>query len=144
MTHLCYGCDNVFKYKELAYECMCIHDEDPQYRGVCKTCDINNIKIPSGHHLQKIHQFSNEYKDFWIMLENKCPSWGGLFFNDGKIVISHPNFPEGIKTWDEFTEKDPEAAEALQYSGPNRSKQTTLDITEAQLDHMSKCICCKN
>ena len=146
MTHRCYGCQQTFAYKNLDYECMCLHEEEPHYRGVCNECTKNKSTLDveddsNNHHLEKIHQYSDKNKQFWEDVNEKCPAWSGFYIHEDKLVVSYPNFPEGIRSWDELTEQQ---AHDIQYSvnGP-RSRTTEFPITYDEFIQLNKCICCE-
>ena len=95
MSYQCYGCQEVFEYKDLGAECMCERGEAPYSRGVCKMCIVNKTPLnfgegenPAHHHLRKIHQYSEESTKLWKEMEEKCPCWSGMSFDkDGYLTL---------------------------------------------------------
>ena len=148
-NYKCYGCGDVFEFSELSFECMCEHEEPPTSRGVCKACAESkkplNIEDPQNHHLRKIHQFSEESKQFWEDMEKKFPCWGGFSWDkNDQMVFTGINFPEGIKNWDEMKAKfGEEAAHELAYAAPEiRRKTMKIPITYDEFSSMCRCTCC--
>ena len=146
MSHRCYGCEQNFTKNGLSYECMCYHDESPHYRGVCHQCAKDKVNInvgddPKHHRLSKIHQYDEKYLNFLKELDEKCPAWGGLFPQPDKLIVSHPNFPDGLRAWAELTEQ--QQIELAYTDARPRFKKTEFPITLQQLREMSKCICCQ-
>jgi len=143
MSHQCYGCQQVFQYKDLAYECMCDPGDKSLSHGVCIQCTDDKkplqIKDPQHHHLSKIHKFSDESKQIWFDIEEKCPGWGGFSFNkDNRLCVTHPNFPNGIKSWEDMDEK---SRTDLMYS-EKRNKTTTFPIVYDDFMTFNQCTCC--
>jgi hypothetical protein len=78
----CYSCGIICDYDQLGYECMCIHDESPRNRGVCKPCVPNPISnwtnAPhdiQNHHLTKIHEYSSDVNEWWKNVNKLAPNW---------------------------------------------------------------------
>lgn len=135
--HQCYGCKNVFEYEDLAYECMCFHDEAPTHRGIrinCASTKTDSIQVPAGHNLKKIHNYSEKNKEFFNMLETEYPMWGGIFTTgeDEHITVSYRETSDGAR--------DRESIHACYHAGV----QTILKTVDFQDFHLSdfQCTCC--
>lgn len=141
--YLCYGCQKIFHFEDLAYECMCFHPkEDAEYRGVCKKCaeQKRDVEIPAQHNLQKIHTYSEEYKRFWRELDQKYPQSGFHFVADG-MELTYYEIPTGEREIDkvyEFLDKQGLSVEEL----ANYRKKVVIPVTPEKLREMSKCTCC--
>ena len=106
-NYKCYGCSCVVDYDSLAAECMCVHKEDPKYRGICLSCkqktpdDWDNKPGPE-HHIQKVHTWNPEYKEWWCHIEEEVGRrWGSCSMEDDIITFPYFEGPEGQKG-DEF------------------------------------------
>lgn len=72
----CYCCGEVVTTKDkLAHICMCIHEEYPRFRGICKECveneSIYDIRssIPRDHRIKSL--LSNEEETKYSELHDK-------------------------------------------------------------------------
>jgi len=86
-----------------------MHDEDPRLRGICRNCtaERKQIYIPEGHMLSEIHKYSEKNTQFFKMLAEEYPTWGGFTTAgpDEHIQINYRETPEGADTGAEMVRK---------------------------------------
>ncbi len=100
-NYRCYGCGTIVKYNDLSAECMCIHEKEPKYRGVCIDCKDKKFsdykeKPDHDHNLRKIHKYAEGADEYWKMVERECPGWSELTYDsNGKVIFSYLEGPNG-------------------------------------------------
>ena len=99
--YTCYGCADERKEKsELRYECMCT-----EKKGICKMCvdgkpnlKLTELKIPipPHHNIQKLHDLTPEYSEFWATIESECGKrWSGMSCTETSTEIHYYEGPNG-------------------------------------------------
>lgn len=95
-TLRCYGCDVTAAIEKFRYECMCM-----ERRGVCKDCVVKNTsewkEIPDEHHnLQKLHDITPEFKEWFAQLDKECPGWFSYTITEnGQKIFMYYETPDG-------------------------------------------------
>ena len=99
----CLGCLKLYKYEEASYEIT----QKGTYKSfvICKECDnIQKLQwqekpIPP-YEMIKIHTYSNEYNDYWKMVDKEIPNWekyhvteDGMIFTNGNKQLLLPQMP---------------------------------------------------
>lgn len=68
--------------------------------GVCKNCENLPIQIPEHHHLQKLHDLTEEYKTYWSDIEQKAPGWNSCSVNNDKLIFKFFENAENLSLTD--------------------------------------------
>jgi len=54
-----------------------------------------NINIPKHHNLNKLHDHTKEYIDWFEDIDKNAPKWSGMSQRDGKIIVTYYEYPNG-------------------------------------------------